>query len=139
GDVHVFSNPDTRRLLSLMDTFAGGFAEGTTDLGAGSGTQGVIDIGTGFTELGTAIAEAIALGVRLGLIESGEPSGSEYAQAIIKGVQNDIARLPDLAAGIGGDVVIALLDRYADLQGELQLAILSGEDTSKIQAELDTI
>lgn len=145
----VMSHGDSQRFL-------GGFADGTGSLGAGGGIN-VEDFGDfrePFIDIGTQIAQAIQFGIEKELIESGIPTGAEYAQALIDGATDQIDtdgdkvldawivvqdRIPELATGIGQDTVIALLEQYAALQGELELAILSGTDTGEIQAQLDAI
>lgn len=160
---HILPADETERMLAIFGPGAiPGFAEGTGSLGINSPAptaSGALGSGGGFNadafvDIGTMIAEAINLGIELELIDSGAPTGAQFAAAIIEGATEQIdtdgdevvdawvvnmERIPDLAANLGQDTVLGLLEQYSDLQGELQLAILSGEDTGEIQAQIDAI
>ncbi len=165
---HILPADETERMLQIFGPGSvPGFADGTGSLGintpppttagaAGSG-GGSINAGAAgdfreqFVDVGVQIADAITFGIDKGLIESGVPTGEQYAAAIIDGATHQIdtdgdevldswavvqERIPELAADIGQETVLALLEQYAKLQGELELAMLSGADTSEIDAQL---
>ena len=126
---------------SLKDRALGAIsdlAQGLID--AGKGVLGIFSPSREFIVLGRMVAEGLALGIEH-RAEAAIVSAQQMAQAIIDGVQDDLERLPGLVGRINNDVILAIDKMRADLEGQLVLAQIVGDDeeVERIMARLEAI